>query len=198
MAVKRPLCIYGTEQKQLELTDTLPDALMPGAEGMFRNGSGAGQLQNVTTEIVLAGTNVVVPAGTIAGGTAITLVLYFLTTTTGTGTLTLRIRGGTTGTIADALIATVALPAATAGTPSGRFDLALNIRGPGASATSYGHALLAKTAANGVGGNVASSHIVMTPATFNSAPITNIQCTAQLSATTPALTWQTTSMELLI
>ncbi len=190
MAVKRPICLYGTEKRELALTDSVP---IPFA----RAGSAAMQAINSATDVVLAGTSLVVPANTLLLGSALIGTIFLTTITSGTGVLTLRVRGGALGTVADAVLHTFTFAAATTGTPSARIDFAIHMRSIGAAAQSYGHLQANKTAANGVGGAAQFVTIVGVQGTlFTSAIANTLHIDAQMSAATPVLNVQTASLEL--
>lgn len=190
MAVKRPVCRYDTELRELALADSLP---IPFA----RAGSSAMQPISSATDIVLPGTSVEVPANTLKVGSALIGTLFITCPTGGTGVFTLRVRGGPLGTVADAVLHTFAFPASTTGTPSARVDFVIHMRSIGAAAQSYGHLQANKNGANGIGGAAQFVTIVGTAGTLFTTAVTNIvHVDAQMSAATPVLNIQTASLEL--
>ena len=147
-----------------------------------------------TTETKL--TSFALPANFMAAGTTFRVTVFGTCTTTAAGTSNIRVRLGTAGTSADAIVAAVTCTAATSGTniPFSA-TLLVTIRTAGTGGTAGGSGTLTN---NGTTGIVSTGYNVTTPTSgvaVNTTVANTIQVSYQSSATTTTCTFQIAEIE---
>jgi hypothetical protein len=144
---------------------------------VYENSSIANQSLS-TTDAYITGSMITVPAGIWAQGGQYRCI-FDVAKTAGTGAIVINIRCGTAGTTSDASIFSTTYPAGTTVADQARFEVMLNFRAVGASATATGVVNSTKNIAATATGmwGIAAQNAVGAPATsgaFNSTTFTRL------------------------
>ena len=145
---------------------------------IFSNGSSA-QQTGFVGDTYLTGSNVIVPAGTFAVGGTYHCVFDMTKTGAGVSGIVINIRIGTAGSNTDTTVQSFSFGSGTAVADTGTFDVLINVRASGATATIASVARCAHNlAATGLTSTGAAGVAVLSNTTsgttFNSATATNM------------------------